>query len=53
MDEYYDPEKEYYKRLERLAEGYSGDWAGVDEANDREWIRDYKERQSWNNMEGS
>ena len=53
MDEYYDPKKEYYKRLERLANGYGGDWGGVDRANDLEWIHDYKERESWNNMGGS
>lgn len=50
-DEYYDSEKEYHKRLERLATQYDPD--GRQAEADREWIRDYKERESWNNMGGS
>lgn len=51
-DEYYDSKKEYYKRLERLArESSNPDGRQADE--DREWIRDYKETESLNNMGGS
>ena len=38
MDEYYDPKEEYIKKLETLA-SYDSD--------DRPWIKDYKERESW------
>lgn len=49
-DEYYDPKEEYYKRLERLATQYDADGRQADE--DREWIKEYKEAESWNNMGG-
>ena len=49
-DEYYDAEKEYYERLKRLATEYDPD--GRQDEADREWIRDYKERESLNNMGG-
>ena len=50
MDEYYDPKKEYIKKLETLA---SYDPDGRAHAEARAWIEDYKERESWNNMGGS
>lgn len=50
MDEYYDLQKEYIKKLEILA-SYDND--GREHAAAREWINDYKERESWNNMGGS
>ena len=50
MDEYYDPQKEYIKKLEILA-SYDGD--GREHAAAREWIKSYKEAESWNNMGGS
>ena len=50
MDEYYDPEKEYIKKLEILA-SYDSD--GREHEAARKWIEDYKEAESWNNMGGS
>ena len=50
MDEYYDPYKEYIKHLENLA-SYDSD--GRFHNASREWIRNFKERESWNNMGGS
>ena len=50
MDEYYDPQKEYIKKLETLA---SYDPDGRAHADARAWIEDYKERESWKNMGGS
>ena len=49
MDEYYDPQKEYIKHLKNLT---SYDLDGRSHAASREWIRDYEERESWNNMGG-
>lgn len=49
MDEYYDLQKEYIKHLENLA---SYDPDGRSHAASREWIRQYKEAESWNNMGG-
>lgn len=44
-DEYYNAKKEYHKRLKRLATEHDPD--GRREEADREWIRDYEERESW------
>ena len=41
---------QYHKRLKRLATEYDPD--GRQAEADREWIRDYEERESWNNMGG-
>ena len=48
---YYDPKEEYYKRLKRLARNYDPDGRLADE--DRQWIKDYEETESLNNMGGS
>jgi len=50
MDEWYDSKKEYIKHLENLA---SYDPDGRSHAESREWIRRYKEAESWNNMGGA
>ena len=46
MNEYYNPREEYIKRLETLA---SYDPDGREHEAAREWIREYKEMESWNN----
>ena len=43
MDEYYDPKKEYIKRLERIASRGGGEWDAYDNEVDRKWIEEYKE----------
>ena len=50
MDEYYNPKDEYIRHLENLA---SPDPDGRSHAASREWIRKYREAESWNNMGGS